>query len=377
MEVSRFCEGCGKPPLVHEDGVSVIPLKRCTRCRQTSYHGSDCQRRHYKDHKAACRKALPHSQQRLERVADAASVLFQVQERNDKEKCLKAVRNVNPGQALISADGKPYFRSIAPPVLFHARRKTYCAVCFNAVAYSTGMTLMSEDPRYPVTICSEACRERSSDWLPQEVSAATCVLQSYYPTTNNSNHVQILPTALLVYRLLVRFVTWDDIMGMQSHKLTDYLGDDDPALAHQQAVTTLVLQMILKTDGLADRIMRPDVSSGISCPSDLVTEVLNRIKCNAFTITNIDALGLALYEAPSYRINHSCVHNAVQSFLFAVGELPRLRIDICRPIEAGQEVCISYIDCLESPVRIRRETLAKDYCFHCRCPRCEAEENGV
>jgi SET domain/MYND finger len=368
---ARYCDGCGKAPHVHEDG-SLIPLKRCTRCRHVSYHDAECQRRHYKEHKAKCRCSLPNDivaavdNKRQDRV-DSDAKLFQVEERKNRGKCLVAKCGIRPGQAVIAADKKSYFRPMAPPVLFQACRRSHCAVCFGAVTYKSAIWLC-ENPKYSVMICSEDCREKSSDWLPQEICAFASVLESYYP---NNSHVQILPTAILVYRL-VSTVAWKDIMDMQSHDLVASV-DEETVRAHQQAVVMLVIQMIAKTDGLAQRTFRVDESEGIASQADKVTEVLNRIKCNAFTVTNGEPLGIAVYGTPSYRINHSCDPNSVQRFLFVEADAPRLRIDVWRPIEPGQEVCISYIDNLEAPAQVRRETLAKQYCFHCCCPRCEAE----
>eukprot|EP00947_MAST-08B_sp_MAST-8B-sp1_P002621 g2621.t1 len=44
----------------------------------------------------------------------------------------------------------------------------------------------------------------------------------------------------------------------------------------------------------------------------------------------------------------------------------------CRPIEAGEEVTVSYIDC-SLPVAQRQESLSYFYGFQCNCSRCMAE----
>ncbi len=43
-----------------------------------------------------------------------------------------------------------------------------------------------------------------------------------------------------------------------------------------------------------------------------------------------------------------------------------------RDIEAGEELCISYIDASDH-VEKRREELARDWYFTCLCRRCENE----
>jgi len=40
-----------------------------------------------------------------------------------------------------------------------------------------------------------------------------------------------------------------------------------------------------------------------------------------------------------------------------------------RPIKSGEEICISYVDCLETTEQ-RREKLMSQYYFHCECDVC-------
>ena len=49
-----------------------------------------------------------------------------------------------------------------------------------------------------------------------------------------------------------------------------------------------------------------------------------------------------------------------------------MAVQATRDIEAGEEICFSYID-TRMPLELRRRAL-RDYGFVCMCPRCEEEE---
>jgi SET domain/MYND finger len=362
------CDGCGLPPRLQPDGLSEVPLKRCARCRQAAYHDAECQRQHYKIHKSSCRQSLSTATTARTRYP------FVIQQR-DKEKCLVTDRELRPGEAVLTAEGNASFRPLVPPVLFRSCRTTHCAVCFGKL--SIQKTVLLSDARYPVSVCSEPCMFNSRNWLPQEVDAVKGSLVGM--DASNMRDAQIFPTAILVYRLLLQSVeSWKEIMAMHIPERKPQQ-DDDAERAHQLAVFAVLMQLTFQTDGLDRKIMMETdmFRNKVVAPLPYVTRMfLLRINCNAFTVTNGDAcaLGIALYESPSYRINHSCDCNTVQSFLFAPGTSPCLRLEVVRPVAKGDEVCISYIDTLDSSVTARQEVLERDYYFHCRCTRCKAEE---
>jgi hypothetical protein len=100
--------------------------------------------------------------------------------------------------------------------------------------------------------------------------------------------------------------------------------------------------------------------------------------------------GSGLYRMHS-KINHSCVPNAIVQF---PDNSSTLQVVAIRPINAGEEICISYLemdDCCEHDadddddccingnmhsddgkhmVTDRRETLRQFYLFDCNCPAC-------
>lgn len=96
-------------------------------------------------------------------------------------------------------------------------------------------------------------------------------------------------------------------------------------------------------------------------------------------------LGLGLFFW-LHLANHSCMPNAFFSASAEHGEdgdigagcgtAATMTLYALRPIEAGEEVCISYVDgrTLLQPLPARRSALLRQFGFHCRCKRCCAEE---
>jgi len=50
-----------------------------------------------------------------------------------------------------------------------------------------------------------------------------------------------------------------------------------------------------------------------------------------------------------------------------------MRFTISRPVETGEELCISYIDINQSMAQ-RKKDLEDSWFFTCRCQRCQSEE---
>lgn len=79
--------------------------------------------------------------------------------------------------------------------------------------------------------------------------------------------------------------------------------------------------------------------------------------------------GSALYSTQS-KINHSCVPNAQPTFPHSDHTLALTALE---DIEAGAEICISYLDecALERSRHSRQKELKENYLFVCRCGKCE------
>ncbi|KAK0194093.1 hypothetical protein F5146DRAFT_1034215 [Armillaria mellea] len=105
---------------------------------------------------------------------------------------------------------------------------------------------------------------------------------------------------------------------------------------------------------------------------DTVRAILGRDQGNAFGLYDMstsgdsEMLGFAMYIKASY-FNHDCFPNVRKQ-----REGRSMHFYATRDIEAGEELCISYIDASD-PVEKRREELARDWYFTCLCRRCENE----
>jgi SET domain len=385
------CDGCKQPPFLRADGKDTVPLQRCTRCRGVAYHNVNCQRKHYRVHKAECRSlalaAAP--QETIERLTipsvntqrdNCVLDCARVEERKDRGKCLIAIVDMEANQT-IAPPSTDAFDPLVPPVLFTPLRQSHCASCFTA---SATMINLSKNVRYPVKVCSKAC-QANNVWLLQEIHAFDAMMERYENTM--PDHVQIFPSSILVYRLLCLVACrgddfWEDLMSFQSHEIAPH--DDDREYAHQHATAVMVLSMLQWTrDEKVTALYSQRLISNRLGPLQHIQQLLQKVKYNAFTITKSaspprdnnaedESLGIGLYQGPSHRINHSCAPNAVQNFLFAPGRCaPRLHICTGRPIQAGEEVCISYLgEILDKGTKERQEVLLKEYRFHCECLRC-------
>eukprot|EP00933_Yihiella_yeosuensis_P024798 TRINITY_DN1922_c1_g2_i1.p1 TRINITY_DN1922_c1_g2~~TRINITY_DN1922_c1_g2_i1.p1 ORF type:complete len:505 (+),score=84.69 TRINITY_DN1922_c1_g2_i1:100-1614(+) len=72
------------------------------------------------------------------------------------------------------------------------------------------------------------------------------------------------------------------------------------------------------------------------------------------------------------RFNHSCNSNCEQSY---DEELNQLQFYASTDIEAGQELCIRYID-TRAPYEVRQEELESLFGFKCRCEVCAEKDEG-
>ncbi|CEM23205.1 unnamed protein product [Vitrella brassicaformis CCMP3155] len=114
--------------------------------------------------------------------------------------------------------------------------------------------------------------------------------------------------------------------------------------------------------------------------SDTVSLLLGQLMLNAQSLTIAAFVpqceGLCVLKAAGVCVlqssfNHSCVPNC------AVGSLKEdstLTVTTLREISAGEELCISYIDC-SLPLASRQEKLMH-YLFVCECPKC-LEQRGI
>ena len=164
----------------------------------------------------------------------------------------------------------------------------------------------------------------------------------------------------------------------------------DPASSiHAQAAVLLVSTWWHETTMSATWMSRLFQICGGGSMETIVSQVLHRLLCNAFTLTSSSSsvadgaqddndsttvqLGFGLYRSPAHCINHSCCPNAVPRFVWGIaGQVPGLQLQAsARPIGAQDEICISYIPITgRSTTEQRRAELQSTYHFICQCPRC-------
>ncbi|KAF9238974.1 SET domain-containing protein [Melanogaster broomeanus] len=105
---------------------------------------------------------------------------------------------------------------------------------------------------------------------------------------------------------------------------------------------------------------------------DTIREVLARDTGNSFGIWDgdrrDDMMGWGIWISASY-FNHSCAPNLRKKRQGRV-----LHFETTREIQAGEELCISYIE-TDSPVNQRRRELEESWFFTCRCYLCEKESS--
>jgi len=96
-----------------------------------------------------------------------------------------------------------------------------------------------------------------------------------------------------------------------------------------------------------------------------VFELLCKISCNSFSITNseLNSLGTGIYVTSSL-LNHSCDPNVCATFRGT-----RISVRAMRDIHRGEEIRISYTDLMQLSADRKRE-LSEGYMFECTCPNC-------
>lgn len=370
---SRRCDACGLPPRLAADQETLLPLRRCSRCHKVYYHDVECQRRHRSQHKKSCRRATIICADEHDTTTASSSPLYHVEERPNKGRCLVACQTIPAGQQ-ITADAFP---PLVPPVLNQANRHTRCALCFTRLNPSS--ILLYEGnvhlQQYPVLFCSEVCRqEGQACHLDEEEQLVALLLKS-------NPRIQILSSAILLFRILRNMVAQEEassqelllrnkVESLQAHD--DNLCTTEQEKHHVKAVITLVTSLIdrLREEKVVNEQEKLLLEESFSI--DYMRRTLSRIKTNGFSISDGEsvALGVGLFSGEASNMNHSCRPNVLQTFDYGnIGKYPCLRVTACTPIQANDEICISYMDSA-SPREARRERLEKDYHFMCTCSAC-------
>ena len=344
-----LCSACELPPRRSPNG-SIIPLRKCTRCLIAAYHDKECQKRHYPEHKAHCRRyRYADGNEQVE----SATCHYRVENRPGRGNCLVSTKFIPANQPIDTSQG---FSPIIPPVLFENQRLCRCALCFAPTTEDN--TLWYRDERYPVQVCPEClCHSPYVNSLLKDEVRAIAKCRSI---------PKILGTAIAVFRICwaiqMQQLTWDAIACMISHSTTDQHNNlSGNAAVHQQAIVLTVTSL--------SHVLHASVEIS------RIQAILERMKVNAFTITtsNGESLGIGLFQTAHY-MNHSCRPNITQSFTIGrPGKLPQLNLQSKVAIPANEEMTISYIDSIGQNRKERQAELKKSYHFDCQCALCQEE----
>ncbi|KAF8557507.1 SET domain-containing protein [Imleria badia] len=151
-----------------------------------------------------------------------------------------------------------------------------------------------------------------------------------------------------------QFQSWSQLLNLQKNELCN--------VQARPYMLTAYLRIYVLLSNALPKYLRKYMST--------VREVLARDTGNAFGIWDGDQrdemMGWGIWVSASY-FNHSCMPNVRKK---RVGRT--LHFEATRGIQAGEELCISYID-TDSPADQRRRELEESWFFSCRCLRCEKE----
>jgi hypothetical protein len=369
-EATRCCSACGLPPRENKK------LKCCSQCKNVWYHDLECQKRHYPTHKTTCRPISTSSNNKKSSpqqssIHHSQALVCQprklsVERRDGKGSCLVATSFIRKGERIRDTENE-FWEPLVPPVLHNDSRSTRCAFCFQKLG-AIFYRYEEIKPRYEYLLlfCSSKCRTagRTKGMVEEELAVGRIYEQGGPP--------KVFSTAILLYRILVETQVYGaeirstkNKLDKLQHKIMNTTsGDTSVSEYHTQAVITTTAAMI-----------QASKEYGLAIPAlEEMTAMVHRIKLNGFSICDGEsvAMGVGLYGTPSF-MNHSCIPNAVQTFLYGSGQPPSLFLTAFEDIQPNNEVCISYVD-NTSPRQLRRERLQNDYFFSCNCEACEDRE---
>lgn len=369
MSTPIKCAGCHKE--AHRSNGMTIPLKRCSRCRKAFYHDRICQAKHYKQHRAVCASNLSVngvvddqrivqdvSQQALDSPDLNNRSLFSIEYIPGKGKSLVTATSLDTG-CFIPSNQDEGIPPLVHPAIFQSCRRTHCVWCFGILRDSTKLALFDHSIA-SYFVCASTCREQISSTLLDEINA---LKHLYISTDRILGPPVLLPTALLVFRMIhvvkKGIVSEAALAAMATHNVP--LSED--ARVHQEAIS-VTARTLVRASSLSD------------VEDDTITRFLGYAKYNSFTITQDGtSVGVGLFQSPAHFVNHSCRPNGMQLFQLRPGSAPMLRLVVTRPVNAGDEICISYNSEKENASsRERKEDLYQNYSFWCNCELCREEK---
>ncbi|ELR05438.1 hypothetical protein GMDG_01733 [Pseudogymnoascus destructans 20631-21] len=276
---------------------------------------------------------------------------------NDQELCQHLLRNLNRSVALeilpsrIHNNGTGLFAMEAIPEGSEIFRSTPLVNCVRSAKHAKGEVMVL--PK--ISLCTQCgvCGYCSKDCQAK-------ALEKYHKSECEA--LKRSPSADLWTRMLYR------VLAM--HKQGTYSEQEWQALHH-------LCGNQRQNNSVFDSHKGIDISKGAktSIQSKLGNEAIQDLFCKV--LTNVMCInhqegspGITLDLVGSF-VNHSCDPNA---FVFFEGS--QLRMRSLKPINAGDEITLTYTE-LREGVLMRKRKLHRGYSFFCRCNRCKKEHKEL
>ena len=275
-----------------------------------------------------------------------------IQQRSNRGRCLVTTRARSPGDLLLET----------PPFA--------CVALDDTPACDTCCSL--KDSEAQLRRCTGCKTVRYCDARCQRAAWSSAAHAKECPALAHvraSHGVTPPPSLRLAHRMLLR-------LAAGSSKAAPY---DNPDLVHaleshrQEAGETMLVNAAQATAALLSFAGTQGGSDTATSPwrieldASAVTDTILALSVNAHAVCDAELrpVGRGLYPLVAC-CNHDCTPTAVLTFR---GALAQLRAT--RALEAGAEVCISYID-LTATAAERRAELQEGYHFTCACHACSA-----
>ncbi|GBE85025.1 SET domain-containing protein [Sparassis crispa] len=157
-----------------------------------------------------------------------------------------------------------------------------------------------------------------------------------------------------------------------SQLLAEMFPDNDYVLASESDSSFSTFIDLLKSSDVDIRL--PPLcraSSRASAASEAIAiDLYSRFGNNNFVLhSHLTPYAHGIFPLASRLFNHSCVPNAVARYIITPSESVCMEIVTLRPVAAGEEITIPYLDPALS-FHTRQQALRMNYGFTCSCPLC-------